>query len=62
MKTKREFESYFRRELMPVVRALYEEDGIPDIPARREEWLNVIDAEVQNGQLPERARDWLCPW
>ena len=62
MNTKREFESYFRREILPAVRARFEKDGVPDRAARREVWITQIDTLEKDGQIPERARDWLCPW
>ena len=35
--------------------------GEIDVPARREIWNNWIDAEIENGSLPEAARDLGLP-
>ena len=59
---RKQFESYFRREILPAVREVYEQDGVPDKIARREEWITHIDGMEKDGLLPERARDWVCPW
>jgi len=63
IRTKKEFEKFFRQEVLPFIRA--EENkyrpGV-DRPMRREEWNNTIDAMVQDGELPERACDWVSPW
>jgi hypothetical protein len=61
-KTRRDFESYFRREILPYVRDLFEPDGRVDKPARREEWNNHIDVLLRDGELPPRAVEWRCPW
>ena len=64
-KTKKEFESYFRQEVLPELqkkeREYFRKSSV-DIPLRREEWNNLIDALVEDGQLPKRALDWYCPW
>lgn len=61
--TKKAFEKYFRREILPTLQG-YEARytrGI-DHPLRREEWNNYIDMLVREGDLPEKAIDWSCPW
>ena len=51
----------WKPELLPAVKAQYEQDGMRDIPARRETWNNYIDALVQDRQLPRHAVNWSCP-
>ena len=63
-RTKKEFERIFRHEYMPAIRreeSSYMGGGV-DIPLRREEWNNTIDALVQDQLLPVKALDWVCPW
>jgi len=59
--TKKDFEHHFKTYIMPAVAARYEQDGIPDKPARREAWNNTVDAYIKDGMLPERAGDWKKP-
>lgn len=61
-KTKKAFESHFRREILPAIREEYERDGRVDAPARREIWNNVIDSLIKSNEAPERAEEWNCPW
>ena len=63
MKTKKEFEKYFRQETLPAIRREEQNYGPGiDYPMRREEWNNIIDMMVTNKELPKRALDWSCPW
>ena len=39
--------------VMPFVREQYEQDGIPDWPARREAWNNWTDSLCKDGQISE---------
>ncbi len=59
--SKREFEAFFKSEVLPAVAARYERDGIPDKPARREEWNNTVDAFIRSGELHESAENWSHP-
>lgn len=59
--TKREFEGYFRSEVLPMVIDQYEQDGIVDKPARREAWNDTVDAYIADGILPESAGNWSHP-
>ena len=59
--TKAEFERYFKSEILPLVAERYEQDGIPDKPARREAWNDTVDAYIQDGILPQSAGDWSHP-
>lgn len=63
-KNKKEFERFFRKEIMPIIRDAESKHmgGGVDIPLRREEWNNRIDMYVEDGMLPKRALDWNCPW
>jgi hypothetical protein len=61
-KTKKQFEAYFKSEILPHVKTQYEQDNRIDYPARREEWNNCIDELLKNRQLPRNAENWCCPW
>jgi len=64
-KTKKEFESYFRQEVLPELQKMEKEcfgKTSIDYPLRREEWNNLIDRLVDEKQLPKKALDWSCPW
>lgn len=60
--TKREFESTFRKEFLPLVRSGYESRGRIDAAARRECWSDAVEMFIKDGLLPARAADWCCPW
>jgi hypothetical protein len=53
--TKTQFEEMFREEVLPYIAQRYEQDGIPDKPARREAWNDTVDAYIQDRMLPEAA-------
>lgn len=59
--TKRQFEEMFREEVLPHVVERYEQDGIPDKPARREAWNDTVDAYIRDRTLPEAAGNWTHP-
>lgn len=59
--TKKEVVRLFNTEILPAVRARYEQDGIPDWPARREEWNNYVDSLIKDGQVPRSADGWSGP-
>ncbi len=59
--TKKQFEDVFREEFLPRVIERFEQDGIPDKPARREAWNNAIDGYIQDRMLPEAAGNWTHP-
>lgn len=61
-KNKKQFQEYFKANVLPHIKGVYEQSGHMDRPARREEWNNMIDAMVDAGELPKRALDWSCPW
>jgi hypothetical protein len=62
LRTKRDFESFYREFVLPRVREAYESDGRVDAIARREEWHNTVDAMVEDRSLPPSAHNWECPW
>lgn len=62
MKTKKEFLDWFRSEILPEVKAQFEQDNRIDYPARRESWINLIDSMIQDNELPKKAENWSCPW
>jgi len=43
----------FESEEFPYVQAQYEQDGVPDWPARREAWNNWKDSLCKNGQISD---------
>ena len=52
----------FTEMILPVIRAKYEDDGIPDWPARREAWCNFIDHMNKiNLVTDQNANDWPHP-
>ena len=52
----------FEGFILPLVRQEYEQDGIPDIPARREAWNNWTDSLCQNGQISDwQYENWSHP-
>jgi hypothetical protein len=56
--TKKQFEEMFREEVLPYVADRYEQDGIPDKPARSEAWNDTIDAYIREMRVrpAQRAR------
>ncbi len=72
MPNKREFERWFRAEIMPEIRAMEKQYTAGseqvnkrftvDRPMRREAWNNLIDSMVKDRELPIHAMDWECPW
>ncbi len=59
--SKKDFESMFKTDLLPMVVDQYEMDGVPDRPARREMWNDTVDFYVQDGMLPAGAENWSHP-
>ena len=47
----------FTSELLPHIQEQYEQDGIPDIPARSEAWNNWTDSLCKNGQISDWQYD-----
>jgi hypothetical protein len=59
--TKSEAEAEFKEYVMPGLRTRYEQDGVPDKPARREAWNDFIDGLIRDGRLPSNAGNWSHP-
>ena len=38
---------------LPIIKEECEQDGIVDVPARREDWSNFLDAKSKNGELSQ---------
>ena len=53
---------YFTTEILPMIQEQYEQDGIPDIPARCEAWNNYIDGLNQDDQISDwQYANWSHP-
>ena len=53
---------YFTNEILPMVREHYENDGVPDWPARGEAWCNWTDSLCKDGEISERQyANWSHP-
>ena len=52
----------FEADILPMVKEHYEQDGIPDWPARSEAWVNWIDSECKARQLSDwQYENWTHP-
>ena len=52
----------FTNNILPGIKREYEQDGIPDIPARCETWCNWTDALCKNGQISDwQYENWSRP-
>ena len=62
MFTKSEAVAEFKREGLQAVAVMYEIDGNPDWPARREAWNSYTDALCKAGVITEHQCDtWTHP-
>ena len=53
---------YFNAEILPTIKEHYEQDGVPDLPARREEWNNWTDSLCKDEQISDWQYDnWTQP-
>ena len=43
----------YAEEVLPYVKDAHEQDGVVDIPARRQSWCNFIDSLNKNGEISE---------
>jgi uncharacterized NAD(P)/FAD-binding protein YdhS len=43
----------YAEEVLPYVKDAHEQDGIIDIPARRESWCNFVDSLNKNGEISD---------
>lgn len=52
----------FTDEILPMIQEQYEQDGIPDMPARREAWNNWTDSLACNEQISDwQVHNWGHP-
>lgn len=62
MMTHEQVEKMYLERVFPGVTRKYEADGVPDWPARREAWNNLVDQLQKNRQVTEEdAKTWLAP-
>ena len=48
--------------ILPMIQEAYEQDGIPDMPARREAWNNWTDSLACDGQISDwQVHNWGHP-
>ena len=47
----------WEKQVLPSVREAFEQDGVPDKPARRESFNNFIDCLAENGEI---SQDMAC--
>ena len=47
----------FTNEILPMIQENFEQDGIPDIPARCEAWCNWTDSLCKDGQISDWQYD-----
>jgi hypothetical protein len=53
---------HFINNILPVIQREYEQDGIPDIPARSEAWCNWTDSLCKDGQISDwQYENWDHP-
>jgi len=51
---------YFENNVLPFVKETYEQDGIIDGPARREEFNNMTDWMCKEGIISEEMYNEIC--
>jgi len=52
----------FTNDLLPTIKLMYEQDGIPDIPARSEAWCNWTDSLCKDKQISDwQYENWSHP-
>lgn len=62
MMTKQQAVAAFMADVLPDVKAQYEQDGVPDWPARSEAWNNYTDALRKDRQITAKQYDtWTHP-
>lgn len=60
--TKKQVVAMFKESVMPGVRAVHEQDGRMDRPARREAWNNMVDSLAKNDDISwHQANTWTHP-
>jgi hypothetical protein len=59
---KAQFDNEFKMNDLEFIAKQYEQDGIPDKPARREAYNNKVDAYQKDGIITEeQAQNWCIP-
>ena len=58
--TQRQFDTYFKNEVLNLIAEQYEQDGIADRPARREAYNNEVDHFCKNGEITESQANTWC--
>jgi len=43
----------YAEEVLPYIQDAHEQDGVVDIPARRESWSNFVDSLNKNGEISD---------
>ena len=52
----------FTEEILPIIQEQYEQDGVPDYPARREAWNNWTDMLCKDGEISDwQDMNWSHP-
>ena len=52
----------FTDHILPTIQLMYEQDGLPDMPARREGWRNWTDSLCKDGQISDwQYENWSHP-
>jgi hypothetical protein len=60
--TKKQAEAIFKRHDLKAVKETYEQDGVPDWPARREAWNNFTDYLAKDGRITmHQYETWTHP-
>lgn len=60
--THKEFNKRFKEYMLPSVVSFFEKDGIPDKPARREEYNNYMDSLHRDGLITDKqVNKWCMP-
>ena len=53
---------YFTEEILPIIHEQYEQDGVPDYPARCEAWCNWTDMLCKDGEISDwQYMNWSHP-
>ena len=58
--TKQAFDNIFKEDTLPFISKAYEQDGIPDKPARREAYNNKLDQWCTDGDITEDQYNTWC--
>ena len=60
--TKKQVEAMFREDILPMIKAMYEQDGRRDVIARCEAWNNFTDALCKDRQITlQQYETWTHP-